>query len=155
MSDEGGARLNIARASCAANDLGESPYCDVDAGRLYRIDAWRTQVHALDTATDEAWCFDLGSALAGLPIGSIGSHAFRGGAVAQSGPEEKLIRHVRFPVSNRTMCAFGGAGLDIIHVTSASRFLDEAERRGQPLAGHVFAVEGLGARGGSEPRFGT
>jgi sugar lactone lactonase YvrE len=52
------------------------------------------------------------------------------------------------------MCAFGGPGLDILYVTSASRFLDEAQLREQPLAGHVFAIEGLGVRGLPEPRFG-
>jgi sugar lactone lactonase YvrE len=74
--------------------------------------------------------------------------------VAQFDPEGKLVRHVRLPVSNPTMCAFGGPGLDILYVTSASRFLSEVERRAQPLAGHVFAIEGLGARGRPEPRFG-
>jgi sugar lactone lactonase YvrE len=80
---------------------------------------------------------------------------FRGGAVAQFDPDGKLVRHVLLPVSNPTMCTFGGPGLDILYVTSASRFLDEAERRAQPLAGHVFAIEGLGARGLAEPRFGA
>ena len=80
---------------------------------------------------------------------------FRGGAVAQFDPDGKLVRHIRLPVSNPTMCAFGGPDLDILYVTSASRFLDEAQLRAQPLAGHVFAIEGLGARGLPEPRFGA
>lgn len=78
---------------------------------------------------------------------------FRGGAVAQFDPDGKLMRHVRLPVSNPTMCAFGGPDLDVLYVTSASRFLDEAQRRAQPLAGHVFAIQGLEARGIPEPRF--
>jgi sugar lactone lactonase YvrE len=296
--------LNVSRVSSTANDPGESPYWDADAGRLYWIDAWRTQVHALDPATGETWCFDLGSALAGLPIGSIGRHAgggmisgvkggfyhldpergcarliaaveadrpatnrlndgkcdhagrfwcasvntdhrtptgtlwrleagrapvlmqdglvigngiawsidnrsmyvadtltgmvwrydfdiatgalgnrqpfiptahirgfvdgatvdaddcywatlFGGGAVAQFDPKGKLIRHIRLPVSNPTMCAFGGPELDILYVTSASRFLNAAKRPAQPLAGHVFAIEGLGARGLPESRLGA
>jgi L-arabinonolactonase len=300
---KGGTRLNIACVSSAANDLGESPYWDIDAKRLYWIDAWRTQVWALDPATGETRCSELGMALGGLPIGSIGRHAaggmiagvkggfhhldperctarliaaveadrpatnrlndgkcdragrfwcasvntdhrtpsgalwrleaasapmlmqdgftvgngiawsaddrsmyladtftrtvwrydfdlgsgalanqrpfistahisgfvdgatvdadgcywaalFRGGAVAQFDPDGRLVRHVRLPVSNPTMCVFGGPGLDVLYVTSASRFLDEAQLREQPLAGHVFAIEGLGVRGLPEPKFG-
>jgi sugar lactone lactonase YvrE len=51
------------------------------------------------------------------------------------------------------MCAFGGPDLDILYVTSASRFLDEEQLRVQPLAGHLLAVHGSGARGLPEPKF--
>jgi sugar lactone lactonase YvrE len=294
-------RPDIACVSSVADDLGESPYWDVAARRLYWIDAWRSQVHALDPPTGETRCMDLSTALGGLPIGSIGRHAsggmiagikggfwhldpergtvrpiaaveadrpatnrlndgkcdragrfwcasvntdhrsptgalwrlsgsdpvlmqdgltigngiafspddrtmyladtltrrvwrydfdlatgalanrrlfistdhidgfvdgatvdadgcywaalFRGSAVAQFDPAGRLIRHIRLPVSNPTMCAFGGPDLDILYVTSASRFLDEAARRAQPLAGHLFAIAGLGVRGIAEPEF--
>jgi sugar lactone lactonase YvrE len=296
--------LEIACVSSESNDLGESPCWDPDAGRLYWIDAWRTEVHAFDPATRETSCTKLAPALAGLPIGSIARAAegglisgikggfyhldldrraarliaaveadrpatnrlndgkcdragrfwcasvntdhrtptgalwrldqgkapalmedgltvgngiawspddqrlyladtltatvwqydfdiasgaianrrlflstahirgfvdgatvdadgcywaalFRGGAVAQFDPDGKLMRHVRLAVSNPTMCAFGGPGLDTLYVTSASRFLDAAQLREQPLAGRLFAIEGLGARGLAEPRFGA
>lgn len=296
--------MDIACVSSAANDLGESPYWDAGARRLYWIDAWRTEVHTFDPATQETTCTDLGPALAGLPIGSIVRRAaggliggvkggfyhldleppaarliaaveadrpatnrlndgkcdragrfwcasvntdhrtptgalwrlehgkapvlmedgltvgngiawspddrrmyladtlaatvwqydfdvasgalanrrlfvstahirgfvdgatvdadgfywaalFRGGAVAQFDPDGKLVRHIRLPVSNPTMCTFGGPGLDILYVTSASRFLDETQRRDQPLAGHLFAIAGTGAQGLAEPEFGT
>jgi sugar lactone lactonase YvrE len=80
---------------------------------------------------------------------------FRGGAVAQFDPAGRLVRRVELPVSNPTMCAFGGPDLDILYVTSASRFLDEVQLRAQPLAGRVLAVHGLGARGLPEPKFGA
>lgn len=80
---------------------------------------------------------------------------FRGSAVAQFDPEGKLIRHIRLPVANPTICAFGGPELDVLYVASASRFLDEAQLRAQPLAGHVFAIHGLGSRGLAEPGFGV
>ena len=51
--------MNVACVSSAANDLGESPYWDVDAQRLFWIDAWRTQVWALDPATGETRCSEL------------------------------------------------------------------------------------------------
>lgn len=78
---------------------------------------------------------------------------FRGGAVAQFDPDGKLMRHIRLPISNPTTCAFGGSRLEVLYVASASRFLDEAQLRAQPLAGHVFAIQGLDARGVPEPRF--
>lgn len=78
---------------------------------------------------------------------------FRGGAVAQFDPEGRLMRHVKLPVSDVTMCAFGGPALDLLFVTSASRFLDAGRRRDQPLAGRLFAIDGLGVRGLPEPAF--
>jgi sugar lactone lactonase YvrE len=78
---------------------------------------------------------------------------FRGGAIAQFDPDGKLVRHIGLPVSNPTMCAFGGSNLDVLYVTSASRFLDDAQLREQPLAGRVFAIHGLDARGMPEPKF--
>jgi sugar lactone lactonase YvrE len=80
---------------------------------------------------------------------------FRGSAVAQFDPDGKLVRHIGLPVTNPTMCAFGGAGLDVLYVTSASRFLDAAQLRAQPLAGRLFAIHGLDVRGLPEPRFGA
>lgn len=78
---------------------------------------------------------------------------FRGGAVAQFDPDGKLVRRIDLPVANPTMCTFGGPALDTLFVTSAYRFLDEAARRSQPLAGHVFALHGIGARGIGEPSY--
>lgn len=294
--------MDIVCISSNANDLGESLYWDVEAKRLYWIDAWKTTVHAFDPATRVTSCSDFTSALAGLPLGSIARHSgggmisgikggfyrldleersavriaavesdrpstnrlndgkcdragrfwcasvntdhrtpsgalwrlaagrdpvlmqdglivgngiawscddrlmyladtlagtvwqydfdlatgeianrrpfistahirgsvdgatvdadgcywaalFRGGAVAQFDPDGKLVRHIRLPVSNPTTCAFGGPNLDVLYVTSASRFLDDAQLRAQPLAGHVFAIHNLGVHGIPEPRF--
>lgn len=78
---------------------------------------------------------------------------FRGAAVAQFDPDGKLMRHVVLPVQNPTICAFGGKNLDTLYVASASRFLDETQRRAQPLAGCVFAIRGLGIQGLPEPGF--
>ena len=73
--------VNVACVSSAADDLGESPYWDVDTSRLYWIDAWRTRIHALDLATGEPRDADFAASLGGLPIGSIGRCA-SGGMVA-------------------------------------------------------------------------
>ncbi len=99
---------------------------------------------------------DLDGHVDGATVDSEGCYwaaLFRGGAVGRFDPAGKLMRRVGLPVSNPTMCAFGGPDLDILYVTSASRFLNEAQRRAQPLAGHLFAVHGVGAHGLPEPRF--
>jgi sugar lactone lactonase YvrE len=295
-------RVEIACVSADSCDLGESLRWDTGSARLCWIDAWKAKIYAFDPATEETCCADLGSALAGLPIGSIAHDAgggmvagvrggfyhldldacrarlitsvesdrpatnrlndgkcdragrfwcasvntdhrtpsgalwrldphgvatlmqdglicgngiawsaddrrmyladsfagtvwqydfdittgeianrrvfistahirgvidgatvdrdgcywaalFRGDAVAQFDPEGKLVRHIGLPVSNPTICAFGGPNLDVLYVASASRFLDDGQRRAQPFAGHVFAIHGLDARGIAEPRF--
>jgi L-arabinonolactonase len=78
---------------------------------------------------------------------------FRGGAVAQFDPAGRLMRRIALPVSDPTICAFGGRDLDTLFVASARRFLDEEQRRAQPLAGHVLAIRGLAAHGVPEPVF--
>lgn len=78
---------------------------------------------------------------------------FRGAAVAQFDPDGKLMRHIGLPASQPTICAFGGPDLDILYVASASRFLDETQRRSEPLAGRLFAIHGLDAHGIPEPKF--
>ncbi|WP_059415378.1 SMP-30/gluconolactonase/LRE family protein [Cupriavidus basilensis] len=75
------------------------------------------------------------------------------GAVGRFDPHGRLERMVRLPVSHPTMCNFGGAGLDVLYVTSTSVLVPDASRASQPLAGAVFAIHGLGARGVPEPFF--
>ncbi|MDE2812459.1 MAG: SMP-30/gluconolactonase/LRE family protein, partial [Gemmatimonadota bacterium] len=58
----------------------------------------------------------------------------------------ELLRHLELPMSNVTSCAFGGADLDQLYITSASRGLDAEARQAQPLAGSLVRVD-PGARG--------
>lgn len=46
-----------------------------------------------------------------------------------------------------TSCAFGGPGRDRPFVTSARAGLGEDELGGQPHAGKLFVIDGLGYRG--------
>ena len=48
-------------------------------------------------------------------------------------PDGRVDREVLLPVSNPTMCAFGGDDLGTLYVTSASEGLDSAQREAQPL----------------------
>lgn len=70
-----------------------------------------------------------------------------GGLVSQWDPGTgRCLRAIRVPAARVTSCAFGGAGLDRLYLTTASQGLSEAERARQPLAGRLFVVR-PGARG--------
>lgn len=74
------------------------------------------------------------------------------GQVARISPDGRLDRVVEMPVKYVTSVMFGGAGLDMLYVTSLRIPL----RRRPPEesnAGALFAVRGLGVTGVEEPRF--
>jgi len=72
------------------------------------------------------------------------------GLVHRFTPEGKLDRSLAVPVKKPAMCAFGGAGLDTLFVTSIRP--DGVDLSDQPLAGGLFALR-PGVRGISEPSF--
>jgi D-xylonolactonase len=55
-------------------------------------------------------------------------------------PTGECIGKLDVPVSKPTSCAFGGAGLDRLYITSASIGLDEQDRAKQPQAGGLFVA---------------
>lgn len=70
------------------------------------------------------------------------------GLVHRFTPDGRLDRSLPVPVKKPAMCAFGGAGLDTLFVTSIRPGGDLSD---QPLAGGVFALR-PGVRGLDEPR---
>ena len=70
------------------------------------------------------------------------------GLVHRFTPAGRLDRSLAVPVKKPAMCAFGGASLDTLFVTSIRPGGDLAD---QPLAGGVFALR-PGVRGLDEPR---
>ena len=75
-----------------------------------------------------------------------------GWRVTRYDPAGRVARVVQLPVQRPTCPAFGGAGLDVLYVTSASIGLSVEERARQPWAGGVLAVD-PGVRGIAERRF--
>ena len=59
-------------------------------------------------------------------------------------------RDIMLPVSQPTMCAFGGDELDMLYVTSATDKLNAEQRRQQPLAGALLRLR-PGERGIPRP----
>ncbi|MGS5085554.1 SMP-30/gluconolactonase/LRE family protein [Hydrogenophaga sp. A37] len=70
------------------------------------------------------------------------------GLVHRFTPDGRLDRSLPVPMKKPAMCAFGGAGLDTLFVTSIRPGGDLSD---QPLAGGVFALR-PGVRGLDEPR---
>lgn len=63
------------------------------------------------------------------------------GRVVRYTPEGRIDRVVEMPVERPTSCAFGGADLATLYVTSAWDGLSAEARARQPLAGGLFAFE--------------
>jgi L-arabinonolactonase len=84
--------------------------------------------------------------------GYLWSANFDGWRITRYAPDGRVDRVITLPVQRPTSCAFGGPGLDVLYVTSATYRLSEAERARQPRAGGLFALD-VGVRGLPEPRF--
>ncbi|WP_460450032.1 SMP-30/gluconolactonase/LRE family protein [Alsobacter sp. SYSU BS001988] len=72
-----------------------------------------------------------------------------GGRIARIDPTGRIDRLIELPVRHPTMCAFGGPALDVLYVTSSAMMAPP----GAALAGALFAIHGLGAKGLPEPAF--
>jgi sugar lactone lactonase YvrE len=131
-----------------SNGLGWSP----DGDRLFYIDTPTQRIDVLD--------FDVRSgaavgrrAFAAVPSGAgrpdglavdaeggVWVALFGGTALHRYGAGGELDFVVPLPVSHPTSCAFGGAALDELYVTTACRPLDVAARRESPLAGRLLRL---------------
>jgi len=74
------------------------------------------------------------------------------GQVIRYTPSGKIDRIIETPVSQPTSCAFGGADLKTLYVTTAFQRLSEEQLGKEPLAGALLAIE-LDVSGLAEPLF--
>jgi sugar lactone lactonase YvrE len=133
----------------------------------------RTMYHA-DTCARTVWAWDFDPARgeianrrtfvqvpadAGAPDGAtVDAEGFvwlahwNGWRVTRYDPSGRIDRVIRLPVQRPTCPAFGGPGLDVLYVTSATIGLSAAERARQPWAGGLLALD-PGVRGLPETRF--
>ncbi len=66
---------------------------------------------------------------------------WNGNAVVRFDPlTGEVMQKIQVPAHNVTSCAFGGADLDVLYITTASIDMTEEEHRTYPLAGSVFKV---------------
>jgi sugar lactone lactonase YvrE len=66
---------------------------------------------------------------------------FGGGCILRLDPDGRLERRVETSCRYPTMPAFGGAGMEILYLTSANHPLSSAERQAQPLEGNLFRMQ--------------
>lgn len=74
-----------------------------------------------------------------------------GRVACYDGADGRFLVEERFPASQLSCPAFGGPGLEVLHVTSALQGMTAAERAGEPHGGKTFA-RAVAARGLPEPQ---
>ena len=84
--------------------------------------------------------------------GCLWNAEWAGGRVVRYTPDGRVDRVVELPCSHVSCCAFGGAGLDTLFITTARTGLDAAAVAREPLAGALFAVD-AGVRGLADTPF--
>jgi len=124
----------------------------LDGRRMYYVDSptRRIDVFDFDLATGSIAnrrMFVEVPADAGIPDGLTVDAAgyvwlalWGGAALRRYAPDGTLERVIPLPVTHPTSCAFGGAALDELYVTSARRPLNAEEKTRQPQAGGVFRL---------------
>lgn len=143
------------------NSIAWSP----DGRRMFFADSHRKLIWA--------WDFDMGSGtlgerrlfadtsdMPGVPDGSavdvegfLWNARFDGGCVVRYDPDGRVERTIDLPVSRPSACAFGGADLKTLYVTTARFRLPPDRLAAEPLAGGLLAIE-AGVAGLPEPCFG-
>ncbi|MGN6424820.1 MAG: SMP-30/gluconolactonase/LRE family protein [Asticcacaulis sp.] len=73
--------------------------------------------------------------------GNVWNALFFGWGVNCYAPDGRLLRKVRFPVSNVTKIAFGGPDLKTVYATTAAKGLSADDLKAQPLAGGLFRFD--------------
>lgn len=129
-----------------SNGLDWSP----DGRRLYYIDTPTQRVDVFDYDGDLGEARDRRpfvtvpeehGAPDGLVVdadGCVWVACYGGWSVRRYTPDGVLDREIGLPVANVTACAFGGADLRDLYITTATDGLNAAARVAQPLAGALF-----------------
>jgi L-arabinonolactonase len=146
---EGGARPRALLSRVRiANSIAFSP----DGRRMYFADTPAKVICCYDYDADsgeiaEAQTFATVSG-PGSPDGStvdadgcLWNAEWGGGRVVRYTPDGRVDRAVVLPSGQVTCCAFGGARLDQLFVTTARTGLDPSTLAGQPHAGALFVID--------------
>ncbi|GAB0118001.1 SMP-30/gluconolactonase/LRE family protein [Acidisoma sp. 7E03] len=141
------------------------PCWSPDGKTFYFTDTWSEEISAYDydTATgtpSNKRCFASFKTLGGAPDGAtvdaegyVWSAAVYSGQIIRFAPDGRVDRIIKTPVLKVTSVMFGGPDLDVLYVTSMARPPLPRFPEDGPMAGHLFAIHGLGVRGIPERRF--
>ena len=143
--DESGEAVKVLSGRALSNGIDWSP----DGRRCYHADSLLRRIDVL--LLDERGCvreareFARFSAMPdGLSVdeeGGVWVALWDGEAVQRFAPDGRLDRTLTVPGGWITSCAFGGAGLRTLYITTARVDLDADARRRHPHAGSLFAAE--------------
>lgn len=136
-----------------------------NTGQMYYIDTPTMKIDCFDYDAESGNITNRGTAVEipsgmgkpdGMTIdeeGMLWVCLWGGGAVTRWNPERsELLERIEMPAVNVTSCAFGGADLNELYVTTARRRTSKADLRRFPMAGGVFkVVPGVG--GQATPEF--
>jgi sugar lactone lactonase YvrE len=139
------------------------PAFSLDGRTMYHSDSALQRVYAFDLAADGGATnrrvhaqFEQGE---GYPDGMtvdaedcLWIAFWDGWCLRRLSPSGERLLDLAMPVQRPTSCAFGGAALDRLFITSASRGLTRAEMEAQPLAGGLF-MDAPGVTGVAETLF--
>ena len=84
--------------------------------------------------------------------GYIWSASWGGWKVMRYDPQGHKVAEIKLPTQCPSSCAFGGADLNELYITSATSGLNTSEQAAQPFAGELFRVK-VAAKGLLEPKF--
>lgn len=83
----------------------------------------------------------------GLPDGSctdaeggVWNAEWQGGQVIRIAPDGRITHRIALPVPKATCCAFGGAGLDTLFITTSRLMSRPEDLAAAPLSGSLFAI---------------
>lgn len=143
--DRHGVLSRADRGYCISNGPAASP----DGRTLYHTDTPLRRVYAFDLGEDGVLSnkrvflqLPEGSRPDGMAVdveGHLWIALFGAGRIERYTAAGRLAGSVRFPCTNITKLAFGGADLCTAYVTTAWKGLSAAQRAEQPLAGGLFA----------------
>jgi sugar lactone lactonase YvrE len=132
-----------------ANGLGWSP----DSATMYVADSHPRVVHAFDFDADHGTIFGARVLISlaeevgapdGLTVDATGDlwvAVYGGGSVHHYSPDGLLLETLKLPAAQVTSCAFAGAGLHWLYVTTGTENWSDAQRQAEPAAGLVYRFE--------------
>lgn len=156
-----------ANLRCTRIDEGyrvtNGPAFSLDGRTMYHTDSALQRVYAFDLAEDgtvsNRRTFAQFGAGDGYPDGMTVDKEdclwiafWDGWCVRRFAPDGKRIAQIDLPVQKPTSCAFGGAKLDQLFITSARRDLSKTALKEQPCAGGLLRIE-PGVAGVAEREF--
>jgi len=150
--DDSGFVLRVRSGRALSNGIDWSP----DGSKCYHVDSLHRTVDEL-TLDDKGFpvsertiaTFDvLPDGVSVDMEGGIWVALWDGGGVVRLSPSGEIDCRIDVPGGWITSCAFGGADLRTLYITSATVDLDDARRRANPSAGSLFACRpGVAGRG--------